>query len=317
MSVSVLVLCEIAPAQQAFLTQHYRPSFAVSAAQRAEIIQSRGAEFDAVLTIGLLGLSADEMDALPKLRLIACMGAGFERVDVAAAHARGITVTNGRGANDECVADHAMGMLIATMRDFRALDRLCRAGVWRTAIPLPPNVSGKRLGILGMGAVGERIARRAQAFNMQIGYHNRRARPAFDYTYFDDLAALARWCDVLVCAAPGGKDTEHLVNASVLDALGSAGVSGECGPGQHRGYEGFGGRPAVRTDRRRRAGCVRERTRSTCRADRPGPSDPVAARGRLVAGSGRGAVQDVYPESGQCVFGEGAVDASVRWGRRF
>ena len=231
MSVSVLVLCEIAPAQQAFLTQHYHPTFAVSAAQRAEIIQSCGAEFDAVLTIGLLGLSADEMDALPKLRLIACMGAGFERVDVAAAQARGITVTNGRGANDECVADHAMGMLIATMRDFRALDRLCRAGVWRTAIPLPPNVSGKRLGILGMGAVGERIARRAEAFNMQIGYHNRRARPEFDYAYFDDLAALARWCDVLVCAAPGGKDTEHLVNAGVLDALGPQGFLVNVGRG--------------------------------------------------------------------------------------
>jgi len=231
MPTSVLVLCEIAAAQQAFLQQHYLPTFATSAEQRAQAIQSRGAEFDAVLTIGLLGLSADEMDTMPKLRLIACMGAGYERVDVAAAHARGIIVTNGRGANDECVADHAMGMLIATMRDFRALDRLCRAGVWRTAIPLPPNVSGKRLGILGMGAVGERIARRAEAFSMQIGYHNRRARPEFDYTYFDDLAALARWCDVLVCAAPGGKDTEHLVNASMLDALGPQGFLVNVGRG--------------------------------------------------------------------------------------
>jgi len=231
MPTSVLVLCEIAAAQQAFLQQHYLPAFATSAEQRAQAIQSRGAEFDAVLTIGLLGLSADEMDAMPKLRLIACMGAGYERVDVAAAHARNIIVTNGRGANDECVADHAMGMLIATMRDFRALDRLCRAGVWRTAIPLPPNVSGKRLGILGMGAVGERIARRAEAFSMQIGYHNRRARPEFDYTYFDDLAALARWCDVLVCAAPGGKDTEHLVNASMLDALGPQGFLVNVGRG--------------------------------------------------------------------------------------
>jgi len=231
MPASVLVLCEIAAAQQAFLQQHYLPTFATSAEQRAQAIQTAGADVEAVLTIGLLGLRAEEMDAMPKLRLIACMGAGFERVDVAAAHARGIIVTNGRGANDECVADHAMGMLIATMRDFRALDRLCRAGVWRTAIPLPPNVSGKRLGILGMGAVGERIARRAEAFNMQIGYHNRRPRPEFDYTYFDDLAALARWCDVLVCAAPGGKATEHLVNATVLDALGPQGFLVNVGRG--------------------------------------------------------------------------------------
>ena len=89
-------------------------------------------------------------------------------IDVAAAQARGIWVTNGRGANDECVADHAMGMVIAAMRDFLALDRLCRAGVWRTAIALPANVSGKRLGILGLGSVGERIASRAQAFKLSL-----------------------------------------------------------------------------------------------------------------------------------------------------
>ena len=89
------------------------------------------------------------------------------------------------------------GMVIAAMRDFLALDRLCRAGVWRTAIALPANVSGKRLGILGLGSVGERIASRAQAFKMAVGYHNRRARREFDYRYFDDALALARCCCLL------------------------------------------------------------------------------------------------------------------------
>ncbi|QEI08900.1 2-hydroxyacid dehydrogenase [Pigmentiphaga aceris] len=231
MSISILVLCEIGAAQQALLSQRYRPTFALTPAQRAEAIQTRGAEFEAVLTIGMLGLRAEEMDALPKLRLIACMGAGYERVEVDAARARGIPVSHGRGANDECVADHAMGMVIATMRNFRELDRACRAGVWRTSIPLPPNVSGKRLGILGMGAVGERIAHRAQAFRMQIGYHNRRPRPEFGYEYFDTLAALARWCDVLVCAAPGGASTHHLVNEQVLSELGPQGFLVNVGRG--------------------------------------------------------------------------------------
>lgn len=231
MEISVLVLCELDAVHRELLAQRYRTTFATTPAQRAEAIRTRGAAFEAVLTIGLLGLRADEMDALPRLRLIACMGAGHERVDVDAARARGIAVSNGRGANDECAADHAMGLVIATMRDLRGLDRLCRAGVWRTAIPLPPNVSGKRLGILGMGAVGERIARRAQAFQMQIGYHNRRSRPDIGHRYFASLAELARWCDVLVCAAPGGAGTQHLVGAQVLQALGPRGFLVNVGRG--------------------------------------------------------------------------------------
>lgn len=231
MSISVLVLCEIGAAQKEILQQRYRPTFALTAEERADVIRTRGAEFEVVLTIGLLGLRADEMDALPRLRMVSSMGAGYENVDVAAAKARGVLVTNGRGANDECVADHAMGMVIAAMRNFRELDRQCRAGVWRTSIPLPTNVSGKRLGILGLGSVGERIASRAQAFRMQIGYHNRRARPEFDYAYFEDATVLARWCDVLVCAMPGGAATRHMVNENVLRELGSGGYLVNVGRG--------------------------------------------------------------------------------------
>ncbi len=231
MSISVLVLCELGPAQEAALRQRHQPTFALTPDERARVVQTRGAEFEAVLTIGLLGLRADEMDRLPRLRLVASMGAGYENIDVAAGQARGIWVTNGRGANDECVADHAMGMVIAAMRDFRTLDRLCRAGVWRTAIALPTNVSGKRLGILGLGSVGERIAGRAQAFRMAVGYHNRRARREFDYQYFDDALALAHWCDVLVCAMPGGAATRHMVNAAVLRELGPGGYLVNVGRG--------------------------------------------------------------------------------------
>jgi len=208
MSISVLVLCELGPAQEAALRQRHQPTFALTPEERARVVQTRGAEFEAVLTIGLLGLRADEMDRLPRLRLVASMGAGYENIDVAAAQARGIWVTNGRGANDECVADHAMGMVIAAMRDFRTLDRLCRAGVWRTG-----------------------IAGRAQAFRMAVGYHNRRARREFDYQYFDDALALAHWCDVLVCAMPGGAATRHMVNAAVLRELGPGGYLVNVGRG--------------------------------------------------------------------------------------
>ena len=131
-------------------------------------------------------------------------------------------MTNGRGANDDCVADHAMGMLIAVVRNFRKLDQQCRAGVWRTQIPVPPGISGKRLGILGMGAIGEKIATRAQGFGLRIGYHNRNPKPGSAHPYFDSLTAMAEWCDVLLCVAPGGS-TRHLVNAELLRALGPRG----------------------------------------------------------------------------------------------
>jgi lactate dehydrogenase-like 2-hydroxyacid dehydrogenase len=151
------------------------------------------------------------------------MGVGYEGVDMEAARALGITVANGSGTNDNCAADHAMGMVIATMRNFRQLDQLCRAGVWRTAIPQPPNVSGKRMGIFGLGMIGEKIAKRAAAFDMPIGYHNRNPKLDSSHRYFDSLQSLAQWSDVLVCVAPGGAATRHIINAQVLAALGSEG----------------------------------------------------------------------------------------------
>lgn len=124
-----------------------------------------------------------------------------------------------------------MGLVISTIRNFRRLDQLCREGVWRTSIPQPPNVSGKRMGIFGFGMVGEKIAKRAEAFDMEIGYHNRRPNTDCPHHYFDDLVSLAAWCDVLVCAAPGGAETKHSINADVLSALGPEGFLVNVGRG--------------------------------------------------------------------------------------
>ena len=152
------------------------------------------------------------------------MGAGYENIDVAYAKAHGIAVGNGAGTNDECVADHAMGLLIAAVRGIVKLDKATRAGLWRSAMPLPANVSGKRLGIVGLGTIGAKIAKRAAAFDMQIGYHNRKPKEGVSHQYFEDLLALAAWADVLLVATPGGAGTKHLVNAEVLHALGEQGV---------------------------------------------------------------------------------------------
>jgi lactate dehydrogenase-like 2-hydroxyacid dehydrogenase len=111
-----------------------------------------------------------------RLSLVCAMGAGYENIDVAYAKAHGIAVGNGVGTNDDCVADHAMGLLIAAVRGIVKLDKATRAGIWRSALPLPANVSGKRLGIVGLGQIGAKIARRAAAFDMPVGYHNRKPR---------------------------------------------------------------------------------------------------------------------------------------------
>lgn len=231
MKTSLLVLCPVVPANLENLKQRYDVTYAPTPEERKAAIAARASRFQAVLTIGTIGLTAAEIAAMPALELVSCMGVGHETVDVDAARARGIVVTNGRGANDECVADHAMGLVIACMRNFRKLDQLCRDGVWRTAITPPPNVSGKRLGIFGMGAIGEKLATRASAFRMPIGYHNRSPKTGSPYQYFDSLLALAEWSDVLVCAAPGGAATHHAINAAALQALGAEGFLVNVGRG--------------------------------------------------------------------------------------
>jgi len=221
--IPLLVLNTHAPEYRALIDQSYDAVYAPTPAERTAVIAEQGARFRAVLTIGVIGLTAAEMDAMPALELVCAMGAGYEGIDVAAARERGIVVANGAGTNDDCVADHAFGLLIATVRGIVRLDSQCRAGIWRDALPMPLNFSGKRLGILGMGTIGQKIAKRAAGFDLEIGYHNRKPREGATHRYFDSLDALAEWCDFLVVATPGGPGTKHLINARVLDALGPKG----------------------------------------------------------------------------------------------
>lgn len=134
-----------------------------------------------------------------------------------------MVVATGAGTNDDCVADHAFALLLATVRGIVKQDRSTREGVWRDALPMQPNVSGKKLGIVGLGKIGEKCARRAAGFDLEIGYHNRAPREGVAYRYFDRLDALAQWADFLIVATPGGGGTRHLIDRAVLDALGAHG----------------------------------------------------------------------------------------------
>ncbi|MBF8679657.1 MULTISPECIES: 2-hydroxyacid dehydrogenase [Pseudomonas] len=220
---TILVLVETVDTYLPLLTNAgYHLILAQTPDLRAQAIEQNGPRIDAVLTRGPLGLTAQEIDALPNLQVICVIGAGYEQVDLQAAHARHITVTNGAGANADAVADHAMAMLLALLRNIPQADASTRRGQWQRVIS--PSVTGKRLGILGMGAVGRAIAKRAhQGFDMPVSYYNRTPRPALPYTGYDSVLALAGAVDILVVATPGGADTRHLVDAQVLHALGPQG----------------------------------------------------------------------------------------------
>lgn len=200
----------------------FRCILATTPERRAQAIRDHADEIRVVLTRGATGFYAEEMAALPKLELICSLGVGFENIDVAAARARGLRVTHGPGANATSVADHAMALLLGAARHLPQADAWVRQGHWNGF--MGPQVSGKRLGIVGLGTIGLEIARRgANGFGMTVGYYNRRPRPESGYTYHDSPLALAEASDFLVVATPGGTDTRHLVNAAVLDALGPQG----------------------------------------------------------------------------------------------
>lgn len=184
------------------------------------------ARITAAVTSVRHGCPASLIERLPNLRAICSWGVGYETIAVEAAHARGIVVSNTPDVLDDCVADLAWGLLIAAARRTAVGDRYVKTGQWRTigAFPLSTRVSGKRLGILGLGRIGEAIARRGSGFSMDIRYHNRRERADVPYRYEPSLTALAHWADFLVVACEGGPGTRHLVSAAVLDALGPRGI---------------------------------------------------------------------------------------------
>ncbi|XBS71227.1 2-hydroxyacid dehydrogenase [Acerihabitans sp. KWT182] len=181
-------------------------------------------EIQALLTIGSIGLRAADMAAFPNLRIICCQGVGFEKIDLDAARAKGIMVTNGAGTNDISVADHGVALIAALARNVVSLDQAVRRGEWRQSRQERPQLTGKRVGILGLGNIGFKIAERCSAgFGMEVAYHNRRARADSGLRYCGSPEELARWADFLVVSAPGGAQTRHLVNDKVLAALGPEG----------------------------------------------------------------------------------------------
>ncbi|MDT5177977.1 MAG: hypothetical protein QOJ95_2175 [Mycobacterium sp.] len=194
-------------------------------AERAEFLASHGDEITAVVTSGRTGADAALMSALPNLGAIVNFGVGYDTVDVDAAAARGVGVSNTPDVLTDCVADTAIGLMIDVMRKFSASDRYVRAGQWPVAgnYPLTHQVSNRRVGIIGLGRIGSAIAKRLNAFGCTVSYHNRNEKPDSPYAYVSSPVELARSVDVLVVAAAGGSGTRQLIDADVLAAIGPSG----------------------------------------------------------------------------------------------
>ena len=165
------------------------------------------------------------IEALPRLEIIATMSVGTDHIDLAAARARGIAVTNAPDVLTDCVADLGMGLTINLARNLVAADRFVRAGDWtKRLFPLATKLGGATMGVVGLGRIGTAVAKRAEAFGMRIVYYGRRRVPGAHYPFYDDLIAMARDADYLMLTCPGGEATRHLVDAKVIAALGPEGM---------------------------------------------------------------------------------------------
>lgn len=170
------------------------------------------------------GVQADLMDALPNLEIIASFGVGYDNIDTAAAKARNIRVTNTPDVLNDAVAELTIGMMIALARRIPQGDQFVRQGNWLTGnMGLFSELTGKTVGILGLGRIGKEIAVRCQAMKMRVVYYGRSQQQHVPYPYYDQLADMARDVDWLVVIAPGGKATNGIVSRQVMEALGPAG----------------------------------------------------------------------------------------------
>ena len=185
------------------------------------------AHVQAIVSTGSVGLSDALMAALPRLSLFCCYGTGYERVDLAAARKRNIMVTHGADANAPDVAEMAFGVLLASTRRIVRADKMIRRGDWTKRIHnrfgAIAGMTGGKLGILGLGAIGMELAKRAKGFDLEIGYCNRNKRSDVDFAYFPNVMALATWADYLVVCLRSDASNKHIINAEVLKALGPRG----------------------------------------------------------------------------------------------
>ena len=208
----------------ATLQSEFNAHLLADAPDRVAFLKQHSSTVRGLATFGPMPVDGKLMDALPKLEIISNFGVGVDAINLDDASKRKIIVTNTPDVLNECVADTALALVMNTVRKFPQSERYLRAGNWasRGPYPLTTSLGGKTLGILGLGRIGEAIAKRAAACGMKIRYHNRNKKDV-PYPYDPDPVTLAKNSDVLMVVTPGGPETNRLVNEKVLQALGPDG----------------------------------------------------------------------------------------------
>lgn len=195
-----------------------------AANKRADLEENR-ANIRAVATRGDLGASAGLMGSLPNLEIVSVFGVGTDSVDLAYARSRGIKVTNTPDVLTDDVADLGVALLLATARRVPQGDRLVRDGAWpQGGLPLVTRVSGKKVGIVGMGRIGVAVAKRLRGFDCPISYFARSEKDGMPFRFEPDLMALARDSEFLIVTLSGGDSTKNMISSEVLEALGPDGI---------------------------------------------------------------------------------------------
>lgn len=227
MKPDVLVAYPLHPRQMAMLEETYtvhRLDLLTGDARDA-LLAEVGPKCTAMVVNGHVAIDDAFLARLPALKLAACSSAGYDQMDVGAMTRRGIALTNTSDVLLDDVADMALLLMLAARRRLVAGDRYVRSGDWGRLgmMPLTTSTAGKKAGIVGLGRIGLAIAKRCEAVGLTVGYYGRSKKAGIDYSYFDDPVKLAEWADILLVATPGGPETEGLISAAVLDALGPSG----------------------------------------------------------------------------------------------
>ncbi|WP_029914598.1 2-hydroxyacid dehydrogenase [Pelobacter seleniigenes] len=187
-------------------------------------LSEHGDKIQGVATCAPVGVSVELMKMLPNLKVISSRGVGLEKIDFDAARTKGIQVGGTPGVLTDCVADLGLALLLDVSRQVSAADRYVRKGLWlEKKYPMTASVSGKKLGIVGLGQIGRAVASRAAGFNLTIHYTDRQFLADVPYGFEASVVELARWADFLIVTVSGGPATHHMISAEVINALGPKG----------------------------------------------------------------------------------------------
>lgn len=224
MGIDILQTTPLPPAIDEQLQRDYTIHRLWQASDRGGLLREVGERVRGLVTSGSVGADRGLIEALPKLEIISSFGVGYDPIDIACAKERKVIVTNTPDVLTDDVADTAMALLLAMMRRIPQGDQFVRQGQWPKAkFPLTDKLGGKVMGVLGLGRIGQAIARRAEPFGVEIRYTGPRRKTDSPYRYYDSLVAMAKDVDILMISCPGGKTTEGIVDAGVIAALGPQG----------------------------------------------------------------------------------------------